>query len=587
MGVNTISADVHADNDTVSENNKLDTIVNVTGVPLVLVVEGIPDSGADLINALTATGFKVNTVAPYQFPTSLQALLGYETIVLVDVDIDSLSVDSIERMKIAVGDLGHGLVVIGGEQSFTIGGYHESTLEDIIPVFADVPLREDRSQAALLLVIDKSASMGYSDPVGSQTKIDMTKMAATGVLDEFKTGDFLGILAFDTTSFWVVDLQEVGDLDQREAIKVEISKLKADGGTNLYKAMDRAYIALSNLPVQKKHIIVLTDGNSLAGDFGSLISRIDEAEITVSTIGVGEGANRDLMMMLSEEADGRFYLIDDSVEIPRIVINETLVGVQDAVIEKSFQPNIVVSDPMLGNFESYFPRLEGYIVTRPKDGGRVIVTSDIGDPILAKWQYGLGRVVSWMSDSQGRWTTALNTSEEGARFWARLVDWTLVPENLSLQIQMEYSDGTGVVMVDGVVRDNPQLFVKIIGPELDGLRVPLNIISANHYEAKFQAYKEGVYFVEVFEDTTTDENPVLSGSMVVSYPQEYRYSPSDIVLLNEVAVMSGGAILKEPAEIFDDNQASTSIHVHIGWWLILLATLFLPIDIGLRRLRSD
>ena len=586
MGINTISAEVYSDNDTISENNKLEAIVIVTGMPSVLVVEGLPDSGADVINALTATGFKVRTVSPDQFPTSLQTLLGYDTTVLVDVNIDSLSLDIMERIKIAVGDLGHGLVVIGGEQSFTIGGYHESPLEDVIPVFADVPLREDRSPSALLLVIDKSASMGYRDPIGSQIKIDMTKVAATGVLDEFKTGDFLGILAFDTNSFWVADLKEIGDPDEREVIKVAISKLKADGGTNLYKAMDQAYTALSNLPVQKKHIIVLTDGNSLEGDFDSLISRIDEAEITVSTIGVGKGANRDLMMMLSEEADGRFYLIDDSVEIPRIVINETLVGVQDAVIEKTFQPNIVMSDPIVGNFDSYLPRLDGYIVTRPKNGGRVIVTSDRGDPILAKWQYGLGRVVSWMSDSQGRWTTALNTSREGARFWARLVDWTLVPENLSLQMQVEHSDGTGIVMVDGVVQANSQLFAKIIGPELDGLTVPLNITSTTRYEARFQAYKQGVYFVEVFEDTTTAENPVLRGSMIVSYPQEYRYSPSNIMLLNELVLMSGGAILKEPADIFDNNQTSTYVHVEVGWWLILLATLLLPIDIALRRLRS-
>ena len=74
---------------------------------------------------------------------------------------------------------------------------------------------------------------------------------------------------------------------------------------------------------------------------------------------------------------------------------------------------IVIVDDMNWDQEvlrSEIPVLDGYVLTTPKPTAQVPLVSPLGDPLLAHWQFGLGRAVAWLSDSQGRWT---------ARFAAR------------------------------------------------------------------------------------------------------------------------------------------------------------------------
>ena len=52
------------------------------------------------------------------------------------------------------------------------------------------------------------------------------------------------------------------------------------------------------------------------------------------------------------------------------------------------------------------------------------LTSDKGDPLLAHWQQGLGRVVAWTSDTSGPWTEEWRSWPEAERFWQQAVRWT-------------------------------------------------------------------------------------------------------------------------------------------------------------------
>ncbi len=61
-----------------------------------------------------------------------------------------------EIIRTYVQDLGGGLVMLGGDQSFGLGGYYKTTLEEILPVRSNFEKEKEKPSLAMVLVIDKS-----------------------------------------------------------------------------------------------------------------------------------------------------------------------------------------------------------------------------------------------------------------------------------------------------------------------------------------------------------------------------------------------------------------------------------------------
>src|SRR5262249_58408590 len=119
-----------------------------------------------------------------------------------NVSATSLSLDQQKTLQTYVSSNGHGLVVTGGMTSYALGGYSQSTLEDMLPVLAQPPEKREGAQIALVLVIDRSASMGLDN--GGVTRLGMAKEAAILTASSLKPEDILGVMAFDKTSHWLV-----------------------------------------------------------------------------------------------------------------------------------------------------------------------------------------------------------------------------------------------------------------------------------------------------------------------------------------------------------------------------------------------
>ena len=79
---------------------------------------------------------------------------------------------------------------------------------------------------------------------------------------------------------------------------------------------------------------------------------------------------------------------------------------------------------MLGLTGATLPTLNGYVSTAPRPRAVTALTSDRGDPLLAYWQQGLGRVVAWTSDTSGPWSQEWRDWSEGEKFWQQAVRWT-------------------------------------------------------------------------------------------------------------------------------------------------------------------
>ena len=150
------------------------------------------------------------------------------------------------------------------------------------------------------------------------------------------------------------------------------------------KPLKEAYEILYARDALLKHLIVLSDGQSAAADFGGLIRRMTKDKITVSTVAIGRDADVRLMRDISRWGRGRFYFTEDPQSIPRIFTLEAQLASKSAIIERPFRPVLThTHHEILRNIDwREVPPLGGYVATTPKATGEVLLASPQGDPVL-------------------------------------------------------------------------------------------------------------------------------------------------------------------------------------------------------------
>jgi len=251
----------------------------------------------------------------------------------------------------------------------------------VLPVTFEAK-KEKPDSVAMIIVLDKSGSMGGQ-------KIEMTKEAAKAPLALLKDTDSFGVAAFDYNFYWPVKFQPVVN---RAAITQAISSIIAGGETNIYPAMREAYVQLAGSVTQVKHVILLSDGRSLPDDFEGLTKKMADAKITVSTVAVGNGADRELLSQIANWGHGRTYYLEDPTAVPQIFTEETELATGKTLREESFKPVVKKNvEAFKGIDFNAAPPLLGYVATKSKDTSEVLLESKRKDPILARWQYGLGK----------------------------------------------------------------------------------------------------------------------------------------------------------------------------------------------------
>ena len=334
-GLHSWEAVVQAGTDSMPENNRFRRFVEVTGSPRVLFVAREGRRSSALLAALAAQGIEAVEVEPSGLPGSLAGFLPYDAVILDNVPGFGLSYEKMQIIERYVRDAGGGLLMIGGENSFGAGGYYKTPIERALPVDMDVKSQVQMPRLSLVIVTDKSGSMGGTVASG-EMKIDVVKSAAFAAVELLSPFDRVGLLAFDADVEWTVPLKEAGD---REQISRELATLSPGGGTILYPALAEAYRVLSSSQSPLRHIIILSDGLTNPGEFDSLVARIARDKITVSTVAVGEDADTELLAAIARRGGGRYYAATDPRAVPRIFMTETILVSRGLLIEKRFLPS--------------------------------------------------------------------------------------------------------------------------------------------------------------------------------------------------------------------------------------------------------
>ena len=581
------------------QNNRLDTFSQVEGPPRILMVapaageilpggEIRPDEFSLLQQALTAAGFDVKLVTPGLMPADLPTLAQYNSVVLVDVPARALGNNQMETLQSYVRDLGGGLVAVGGPTSFGVGGYYGTPLEETLPVDMQIKDEKRRPSLSIVFIIDHSGSM--SETSGGITKLDLAKEAAARSIELLFPNDRIGVIAFDDTASWVVPIT---DLENPGEITNAIGGIQLGGGTDIYAGLLAMSKVLPDDPAKVKHVILLTDGGADITGIPELVKKLyEENGITLSTVGVGNDA-APFLKDLAALGGGRYHFTNNAGNIATIFTEETSLATRAYIVEESFFPTLVNSSPILANITET-PRLHGYIASSAKDLAQVILESEKGDPILAVWQYGLGRSVAFTSDATGRWARDWARNEIFPTFWVQAVRYTINDSlNSALQMTVESQGESAKIMLDARNRTGDflnayQIEANIISPNGEAQSVTFTQTAPGRYESEFIPKEQGIYLIRFSGTTDTGSDSASfaeTTGWALSYSPEYqRIDPNPDLLLRLSAFTNGQLASPRPADIFTHDLKSTRASQPIAPWLLLIAALLLPIDIAARRL---
>lgn len=565
------------------ENNAFVYSTNVEGKPRVLYVEGYQRARHYLERALKTENFELETRGPYGVPSTLEELENFDCVILSDLAALYLSQGQMQLLDRYVRELGGGLIMVGGENSFGPGGYYGTYIERTIPVDFEPKKKRQTPTLALMLIIDKSGSMNGD-------RIELAKEAAKATVNILQDNDRVGVNAFDDGNQPLVRMQNAGN---RVRIASDISRLRASGGTNIAGALAYGYEELALTTAKLKHIILLTDGHSDAGNiFSELLPAIRIEGITVSTVAVGGSSDSTLLRRIAEGGGGRYYYTNDPYNVPRIFMKETSTVSRSSMVEEPFQPKVVRRAQVLEGIPwGSAPYLLGYVSTKAKPSAEVLMVSDYGEPILARWRRGLGKAVAFTSDLKNRWAVEWVRWAGYQKFWSQLIRDTMranSSDRLAMSTSIEQESAK--IVVDAVGDDDKFINglkseVTVTSPDGKTSQISLQQTASGRYEAELPLTQYGSYGLKATHDKDGDTIAVSLASVSNPYPREYQFVDPNLELLRRAAQVSGGETNPTIEKLFDPMGEEVKYRRELWPFFLLAALLLLVMDIALRRIR--
>lgn len=526
--------------------------------PKLLYVSDDPESiDGHLTHALQAAQFQVTRA------NGLDAakLSDYQIVALNNWDIEHIADARKNDLERYVRE-GGGLLVIGGEQNVYVDhkGKPEDALERTLPAKL-LPPRNNEG-VAVVLIIDKSSSM-------EGPKIDLAKAAATGTVANLRPMDQVGVLAFDNSFAWVVPLRKA---DDRAYINGRIAGIFANGGTQIAPALTEAYNRILPIEAPYRHILLLTDGISEEGNSYELARTALSRHVSISTIGLGADVHREYLEKIAELAGGKSYFLKEPSGLEQIVLRDVMEHTGSTAVENALTAQVAKETEILDDVDfRSAPPLKGYVRYESKPAAETILRVDRQDPLLARWQYGLGRAAVFTSDAKTRWATDWVSWKGYDKFWTNLAR-DLLPHTRGGEASVEYDSASGaldVVYRIGPGVEEPATVPAIFALGSDGFQKPVEVkkVAAGTYRGHLQiGAREGLFRIRPVEDSR-------------AFPEVGLYRPeaelteygSNPLLLKQVAEFTGGRFEPSSKDVFDPGNRSLNVMLSLWPGLLGLA----------------
>ena len=179
-----------------------------------------------------------------------------------------------------------------------------------------------RAPMNLAVVLDRSGSM-------QGAKIEKARQAACVAIDHLADNDFFSLVTFDNSTDLLIAPERVGGARHREDMKSLIDRIRPGGGTAIH-----AGVTLGAQQVRRNlarefvnRVILLSDGIANVGpsrtsDLADLGRELRRDGLAVTTIGLGDDYNEDLMTALAEASNANYYYVRDAEKLPGIFAEE-------------------------------------------------------------------------------------------------------------------------------------------------------------------------------------------------------------------------------------------------------------------------
>ncbi len=521
-----------------------------------------------LTATLAAAQFDVDRVPDF----TSGDLSPYQLIVFNNWDLEAILPGRKEELEKYVQQ-GGGLLIIGGERNvYAEGKKEEDALDRALPAKLAPPRSPEGT--AVILIIDKSSSM-------EGRKIELARLAAIGVVDNLRPIDLVGVLIFDNSFQWAVPLRRAED---RPLIKRLISGITPDGGTQISPALNEAFRRIQPANATFKHIVLLTDGISEEGDSLDLSREALLKKVTISTVGLGQDVNRAYLEKVAQYAGGKSYFLNEPAGLEQILLRDVMEHTGSTAVEKPLVPEVSQKAEILdGTGIETAPALKGYVKFIAKPTAETILTIDKKDPLLSRWQYGLGRSAVFASDAKARWAADWITWKGYDKFWTNL-SRDLLPHAQAGEASIDFDSANGDLVVQyrlgrDVPEPSPIPGVFVFGP--DGFQQPVAIkkVAAGVFEGRVQiGSKQGLFRVR----------PLVESR---AFPEAGLYRPeaeladygSNVGLLKQVAEFTGGRFEPSPKAMFDPGKKQIASSVSLWPGLLGLAIALNLAELILRK----
>ncbi len=589
------------------------------------------ESHQTLIDQLRAStkGLKVAAMTPSQMRNLTKGdserlatfLSKFDAVVLANIPADAISPEEQQVIRSHVHDQGAGLIMIGGNKSFGAGGWQNTEIEKALPVNMDLKSMKIEGKSGLVMIMHASEMQE-----GNAWQRKIAKLA----LEKLSPIDMVGQIHYDhgfngavPGHRWHIPFQEVGP--NRKKLIALVDSMEPGDMPDVDPAFLKSYKELTNpeYALGTKHIILISDGDHWDAS-PAVMNKLKAAAITCTTVCITTHGVAEIKKMaaVARFLKGRDYHIKDPKELPAIYIKETRLVSQSFVHEKKFNP--LLSGMREGPTEGMkgdLPPLHGFVRTTPKESSLVkvlIETEKIGQykfPILAAWQYGLGKSIAFTSDARtikggkGFWDREWEGEEMYTKFWSQTVNWVLRPTETGKHLFMttEHKDGKIRIIVEALDADKVPLTdidlkAGITSPAFkvkDDKKTELKFEQKNAgvYEAEIPADEVGAYFINIQAKWKKDGQDVVDNvrtGVTIPYSPEFAEMDSNPTLLNRISTETGGqsytdneASLQEAAvkaSVFRPVPESLMSLQPLWPWMVALTALCLLFDVAIRRI---
>jgi uncharacterized protein YegL len=547
---------------------RFDSALTLRRPRVLLVTNDPPDAEQHLLRTLAANQFDVQR-APAGLPDTLD---DYQLVIFNNWDMQSVPPPRKNALEAFVKQ-GGGLLWIGGDRNVYVEKNEEDALERTLPAKLAPPRTPEGT--AVVLIIDKSSSM-------EGKKMDLARQAAVGVVENLRPVDQVGVLIFDNSFQWSVPLRRA---DDRVSIKRLISGITPDGGTQIAPALTEAYRKILTSKAVYKHIVLLTDGISEEGDSMTLSKDAVANHVTISTVGLGQDVNRAFLEKVAQLAQGNSYFLNDPSGLEQIVLRDVKEHTGSTAVEKEVHAEVVNRAEILdGVGIETAPPLRGYARFQTRPTADLILRASPEDPLLVRWQYGLGRAAVFTSDAKNRWAVSWVAWPGFDKLWTNIFR-DLLPHAESGEAGAEFDRASGELVVDYRLGRNvaepsaiPDIFA--FGP--NGFQSPLKVakIAGGHYRARVAiGDRQGLFRVRPLAESRAFPE-------VGIYRQEdemLEYGAND-QLLHQVADVTGGRYNPALNTIFDSTGRAIPATLDLWPFLMALAIALNLAELALRKL---